>query len=245
VVRTTSRWIAAAAVLSPSLMHVYRGLVPPDRLRAVAAGIPDPLAMVRANGSPSDGPGRVVVGFLGTLYRPKGFLDLIEAAALLDRDEPGRYIFRFAGEWNSDAERREATAMVPERRLADVVEFRGTVQGAEKAEFLRALDILAFPGYQPEGLPLVVLEAMGAGRPVIATPMGAIPDVVVPGETGELVPPRDPAAMAAAIRRLADDPAARARYGAAGRERYLAEYTEDKCVERMIELLRFGAEQAA
>jgi glycosyltransferase involved in cell wall biosynthesis len=276
VVRTTSGWLSAAAVLSPRLLHVYDGLVPPDRLRVVAAGVPDPLgaAALAATGArgeggaataergpaagpaagPAEGPakgaaaasadGVVVIGYLGTLYEPKGFLDLIRAAALLVRDAPGRYAYRFAGDWFSEAERVRAMGLVAEGGLEGVVEFVGPVAGAAKGEFLASLALLVFPGHQPEGLPLVVLEAMAAARPVVASPMGAIADVIVPGETGELVAPRDPAGLAAAIRRLASDPAARARYGAAGRERYLAEYTEEKCVERTVELLRSGLEVA-
>jgi glycosyltransferase involved in cell wall biosynthesis len=281
VIRTTSGWLSAAAVLSPRLLHVYDELVPPERLRAVAAGVPDPLATAPMAASAASGPsvgraaggeggggdagrlaggarggaagggagGRaggdgVVVGYLGTLYEPKGYLELIRAAALLSRDQPEGYTFRLAGDWFSEAERRQAMELVAGSGLDGVVEVVGPVAGAAKGEFLASLDFLVFPGHQPEGLPLVVLEAMAAGRPVVATPMGAIPDVIVPGETGDLVPPRDPAALAAAIRRLAADPAARARYGAAGRERYLAEYTEEKCVERTVELLRHGLERA-
>jgi glycosyltransferase involved in cell wall biosynthesis len=79
-----------------------------------------------------------------------------------------------------------------------------------------------------------VLEAQAAGVPVVATPVGAIPETVVDGETGLLVPPRDPAALAAAVCRLLDDAALADRLAAEARRRVRARYS----VERMVKATR-------
>ncbi len=86
------------------------------------------------------------------------------------------------------------------------------------ARILPALDLLALPSLW-EGMPNVALEAMAASLPVVATTVGGTPEVVVDGETGLLVPPRDPDALAKAILHLLGDPGLRLRMGQAGRER--------------------------
>ncbi|HEX7120545.1 MAG TPA: glycosyltransferase family 4 protein [Longimicrobiales bacterium] len=235
LVRRTSRWLSGALVLGEGLRGIYRGLVPDDRVRVAPNGIVDPFP----GGAPSRssrGDRPVTVAYLGALFRAKGFLDLLRAASLL-RDGGARVRFAFAGEWVSEAERGEALAWIARGRLEDAVSFTGVVSGDAKLEFLREADIFVFPGYQAEGLPLVVLEAMAAGLPVVATRVGAIADAVVDGESGVIVPPRDVAALAAAIRRLAGDAALRERMGRAGRDRFSKEFTDRRCVERLVAAL--------
>jgi glycosyltransferase involved in cell wall biosynthesis len=225
-------------VLSERLRHLFQGLVPPERIRVAADGVVDPFpdGPPPPPGGDGAGGGVTTVGYLGLFYEPKGFLEVLEAAAILHRAEPGRFRFRFVGEWFSDAERATAEALLSEGGLRDAVDMLEGVTEEEKRAFLASLDILAFAGMQPEGLPLVVLEGMAAGRAVVATPQGSIPDAVVDGETGLLVPAGDRAALVAALRTLATDPAARRRMGAAGRRRYLEHYTDDRCIERMVSL---------
>ncbi|HEX6938347.1 MAG TPA: glycosyltransferase family 4 protein [Longimicrobiales bacterium] len=232
VVRRTSRWLSGALVLGEGLRGLYRGLLPDDRVMVAPNGIADPFpegAPTRAGRD--DGP--VTVAYLGALFRPKGFLELLRAAALL-KDAVPRLRFVFAGAWVSEDERADAAAWVAREGLERVVAFPGVVSGEGKRTFLREADIFVFPGYQAEGLPLVVLEAMAAALPVVSTPVGAIPDAVRDGVTGLLVPPCDAAALAGAIRRLAEDAALRERMGRAGRERFLEEFTDGRCVERLV-----------
>ncbi len=81
-----------------------------------------------------------------------------------------------------------------------------------------------------EGLPISILEAMRAGLPIIASHVGGIPEEVIKGETGILIPPRDPASLAAAIEQLFASPNLRTRMGAAARQKFLTEFT----LERMV-----------
>lgn len=89
---------------------------------------------------------------------------------------------------------------------------------ADVAELLPECDIFALPS-RAEGIPLTILEAMAAGLPVVATDVGGVGEVVVPGQTGTLVAASDPAALAAALNHYVDDPALRQRHGSAGRAR--------------------------
>jgi glycosyltransferase involved in cell wall biosynthesis len=126
--------------------------------------------------------------------------------------------------------------VVSELGLEGLVTFPGRVDGEAKRSLFEGADLLVFPGYQPEGLPLVILEAMAASLPVVSTDTGATRDVVVDGETGVIVEKQRPAALAAAVRRLAGDAELRVRMGRAGRARYLAEYTEERCAHRLVAL---------
>jgi len=98
---------------------------------------------------------------------------------------------------------------------------------------LDRLDVVALPSWT-EGLPLTVLEAMAHARPVVATPVGGTPEVVVDGETGLLVPPRDPAALAGALRRLLEDPDFARSLGEAGRRRVAERFSLDAMTKRIL-----------
>src|SRR6185503_18503840 len=134
-------------------------------------------------------PGEVLTTVVARLVARKGHEDLLRAAA--------GFKVLFVGDG-------------PQRR---VLENRGAIlAGARRdvAEILAASDIVALPSRFGEGCPNALLEAMAAGKPVIASRSGGTPEVVVDGETGLLVPPEDVDALGAALRRLAADPALRA-----------------------------------
>ncbi len=101
---------------------------------------------------------------------------------------------------------------------------------------LAAADIFVLPTWY-EALPMSVIEAMLTGLPVVASDVPGPREQVISGETGLLVPPRQPADLATALRRLVADPALAARLGAAGRARALDLYDEARVVARTMELL--------
>lgn len=145
------------------------------------------------------------------LHPQKGHTFLIAAAA----ETPGA-TFVFAG----DGPLRPALeAQAREQHVSNRCVFLG--ERTDVPELLAAADLVVLPSLF-EGLPVSVLEAMAAERPVIATAIGGTDEAITPEVTGLLVPPRDPSALAAAIRRLLDDPALAQRLAAAGRA----------CVER-------------
>jgi glycosyltransferase involved in cell wall biosynthesis len=97
---------------------------------------------------------------------------------------------------------------------------------------LAASDVVVLPSLY-EGLPLAVLEGMAAGKPVVATAIGGTDEAVVDGETGLLVPGSDPAALAAAIRRVLDNPAFARTLGEAGRARVITHFSSATMVARV------------
>jgi glycosyltransferase involved in cell wall biosynthesis len=205
---------------------LLRAGVDAKRIRVVPSGVdpaaveapPEARAAVRAAWAAA--PGDVLVVVLGALERRKGHAVLLAAAGRLD-GLPLRYIF--CGEGSEHA--ALATAAAP---LGDRVVFAGFRR--DVAACLAAADVVALPSLH-EGLGVAALEAMAAGRPVVASRVGGLGEVVVDGETGVLVPPGDPASLAEALRGLAGDPAWRARLGEAGRGRVLARYTAARMAE--------------
>lgn len=151
--------------------------------------------------------------FLGWVEPYKGILDLIDAVALVrSRAENARFLVCGGG-----AAMAEARLRVDRLGLADTVIFRGWVRGAEKRAVLAESDVLVLPSHR-EGLPNAVLEGMASGLPIIATKVGAIPDVVEHGRTGLLVEPRNVESLADAIALLASDVESRRRMARAARE---------------------------
>jgi glycosyltransferase involved in cell wall biosynthesis len=110
-------------------------------------------------------------------------------------------------------------------------------------EVLAASDIAAVPTLWPDPLPRAVLEAMAAGRPVVASDTGGIPEMIEDGVHGALTPPGDVDAVAVAVGRLVDDPELRRRLGTAARERVGARFGLDRHVDRMEAVLLRAAGQ--
>lgn len=215
-IRVTLRRLDGLAVMGESLLALFDGLVPRERIAVVANGTPD----VAPNGHVSDG--RTVL-FLGNLRPRKGVREALAAALLVAERRPDAR-FLFAGEW-ADAElERELRGVAAGSR----VEFLPVVTGDRKRDLLLSADVLLFPPVEPEGHPRVVLEAMAAGLPVVATDRGAIAETVVDGETGYVLHEAEPEKLAERVLRLLDDDALRTEMAKASRARYLAHFTQEE-----------------
>jgi glycosyltransferase involved in cell wall biosynthesis len=147
---------------------------------------------------------------IGRFVAEKGHRHLLEAAARIERTRPGvHWVLVGAGELEA-ALSREAQAL----GLASQVHFTGWRD--DVPDVLAVADVFVLPSVN-EGFGRVVVEAMAMARPVVATAVGGVPEIVRDGETGVLVPASDPRALADTVRSLLDDPARAARLGAAGR----------------------------
>jgi sugar transferase (PEP-CTERM/EpsH1 system associated) len=186
-----------------------RGLVVHNGIDTAALAAPVDAGAVRERmGLPR---GARVAGVVGRLEERKGHRYFLEAMSLL-REEPDLHGLVVG-------EGREKDAILETRRRLGL-EDRVHVVGywASLLEALSAVDVFVLPSLM-EGHPLAVLEAMAAGKPVVATRVGGNHEAVEDGRTGLLVPPRDPGALAAAVRSLARDPETAGRMGREGRRR--------------------------
>jgi glycosyltransferase involved in cell wall biosynthesis len=168
-------------------------------------------------------PDQVLIGVVGRIHTWKGQEILVEAARLLrDRCPQCRYVIAGDIVPGQPEPKQALEAAIAAANLAGWVQLVGFRPDPEQV--MAALDILVLPSTSPEPFGLVLLEAMASGKPVIATAHGGPLEIVADGETGFLVSPRDTAALAAAIERLANDPDLRASMGAAGHTRAEAEF---------------------
>ena len=157
---------------------------------------------------PPGGPAHVL--FLGRLGPRKGCDDLLNALALLP---PG---LAWRATLAGDGDVAGLTRAIAAHGLAGRVRAPGWVGPAEVQALLADADIVALPSHQ-ENLPMSLIEGMAYGRAVIGTPVGAVTDIVRPGETGLLVPPGDVPALTGALKSLIEDSGLRARLGEAAR----------------------------
>lgn len=160
---------------------------------------------------------RTIVAIAGQIAEIKGIWDFVEAIALLAArgDEPS---FAVLGDdlKSGGQVRRAMENRIAALGLSSRVTFLGFRNDAPR--IVQAFDIIAVPSHE-EPLGNATLEAMAAGRPVVGTRVGGIPEMIVEGETGLLVPRSDPAALADAIGSLVRDPQLRAQMSAAARRR--------------------------
>lgn len=182
-----------------------------EKIRCISSGI-DPRKFARIGGSLTRVTDVFVVGCLAALEERKGHHYLLEAAALL-KARGFQIRYEIAGD---GPKRSELEAVVARLGLYDEVRFLGFISDA--AEFLAGVDLLAMPSLY-EGLGVAALEAMAAGRAVVATRVGGLTESVIDGATGLLVPPRDPTALADAIAKLAQARSLAREMGDRGRER--------------------------
>jgi glycosyltransferase involved in cell wall biosynthesis len=183
--------------------------------------------------------GDVAVAICARLIPGKGHELLIEAAerALL-RAPRLRVLVAGHGPLRSRIERRA------EELPSGTVRLLGFLD--EIRDLMKACDVLAFPTSPQldEGFGLAALEAMAAGRAVVATTVGALPEVVQPGRTGILVPPEDPSALADALVELATNPSMREELGRRGEERARAEFGIERMVSRTVGVYREALSRA-
>ena len=206
------------------------GGLPPDRVTVVHEGVRDrpPAAggreALRSLGIPDGVP---VVGNVAQLVDHKDHATLLRAAAIVMKVRPEcRFLICGDGPLRSELAGLSASLNLTERVI--FAGFR-----ADLDALIPCFDVFCLSSHL-EGLGTSVLDAMCFSRPVVATRAGGVPDAVVGGETGGLCEPRDHAGLARTLLETLDSVATRERLGAAGRARFLKEFTSDAMVEATL-----------
>jgi glycosyltransferase involved in cell wall biosynthesis len=227
--RLFRRFQAVVAVSRPLVAAVRRARVPPDRIRLIPNAwdgrcLPQPRVEARnALGLPLDG---FVVGWVGRLIPVKGCDVFLRAVNEL-RDLPVH-----ASIIGSGPEQERLEALVAEHGMGERVHFHGSREGA--AALFRAFDVWVLSS-RSEGTPMVLFEAMAAGVPIVATDVGGVGDVVSEAEAC-LVPPDDPAALAARLRDIHSGRVRTQEKVRAASTRLSERFGTEQWIERHVEL---------
>jgi glycosyltransferase involved in cell wall biosynthesis len=182
-----------------------------------------------------------VVAFVGRIVRDKGILELIEAMSLVRSTMPSAKLLIIGERSFPDvATKRAVEPLIQEviggNDLRDAIRFTGFRDDVPR--LLRAVDLMVLPSRGGEGMPRSIIEAMATGLPVVATNVRGSREEVVHGETGLLVPPRDPIRLAEAIQELLSNPKGAREMGMRGRQRAMELYDERSVLERQLSLYR-------
>ncbi len=209
--KSTDAFLAVGPAVAAEAIR--RRIAPPERVRTIGVAVsnaPAPSGTDRAEARRRLGvpPGMRVVGTVGRLDYQKAPDDFVEAIAGLGYED-------VLGVWIGDGPLRSQVERLAARRgITGRMWFAG--ERTDVPDLLPGLDVFAMAS-RYEGLPCAIVEAMTASRPIVATAVNAVPNVVVPGETGLLVPPGRPDLLSRAMRHLLDNPDVAARLGAAAR----------------------------
>ncbi|QXE91554.1 glycosyltransferase [Geomonas subterranea] len=240
-----ARWVGLRAArviaISASVQQFYCGchrFLPLQRVPVVHYGIDPapylqvaPVAVAARRQEWGIKPETLAVGTVARMVPAKALHVLLEAFALLVIEAPAtKLVLVGTGPLEADLRRRAVALDIQEK-----VVWAGFQEDIPCV--MAAFDIFALTSVT-EGFGLVLLEAMSAARPVVASAVSAIPEIVVEGETGCLVPPGDPAALAHALAVLACDPESRLKLGEAGRRRALESFTLKAMQQNTIAVYR-------
>ena len=229
-IRHTLERSSLVIALSDSWAAFLAGFAPKARVAVVPNAVPLPPASIPpslANPADSDAaiPGRIL--FLGRLEAAKGTAELLDAVVQLAPRFPQLRLV-MGGSGDLDGFRRQAA----QRGIAGHIDLPGWLDAAARDAELARASVFCLPSHA-EGLPMALLEAMAAGKAVVASSVGGLPELIRDGENGLLVPPRDAAALAQALARLLDDAGLRSRLGAAARGTVETQYSTQAVCGRL------------
>ena len=176
--------------------------------------------------------------YVGNLIPDKGVKVILDACSILVNCGCKNFHCHIVGASSKEYSVKQLQADISKQAINDYLTAHGAKYGDEKNAIMEQSDAFLFPtSYHNECFPLVLLEAMKHAQPIIATPVGAIPDIVGDGVNGILVPERDPDALARAMKRLMAAPEIAQQMGQNGEKLFLSKYAAkhfEKCLLNTI-----------
>lgn len=228
VCEATRRYQRICNFVRSNRIKTIHNFIDYDRL---AGAPPDARSRIRQSLGISDS--ATLLGVVGSVVPRKGLIYLVRALPAILAAVPNAHLLVVGGKEQSDyAVDARATA----EQLGVAGHMTWTGHRTDVQDIMAALDLFVLPS-QEESFPLAILEAMAAGLPVVATTVGGIPECVVPGETGILVPPARSEPLAAAIVDVLRDPVCARRFGEAGRRRVRERFSAQSqapCIEAVL-----------
>ena len=220
--------LAGSARFRHKFSVIYNGISPLEFR-------PDARGRVRAEFGVADD--SVLVGMVGRVNRWKGQGALVESARLLfERGATARYLMVGGTVAGEESRMHDLQRKVSESGLESIItvcRFRTDV-----ADLLSAMDVFVLPSTEPDPFPTVVLEAMGAGLPVVAFPHGGVREMIEDGVSGVLATAMEPKALAASINSYLTDPARRLAAGRAARQRVATAFSRNRFLDGFEALYR-------
>lgn len=169
--------------------------------------------------------------YLSNLLASKGVEDVFKAIEILHTDTKIKFSIDLVGEWYNETTKEKCLSIKEKNQLP--IRIHKSKGVTEKFQYLADADIFVFPPREPEGHPWSIVEAMAAGLPVISTDQGAIIESVINNKNGFIIEPNHPEQIAEKLALLIEDIELRKKMGTASRELYLANFTEEKMVEKL------------
>ncbi len=226
-VRYVHALVDGQIVLGEKLRLLFEGIVSPDRVFVVPNGMDVVIKKCKVEEN------KIRILYLSNFIREKGILDVLNAISCLCEDHLSLVEFIFAGNWFDQNTKQEIISFIQKYPDLPII-LKGPVYGAQKLELLSHSSIFVFPTYySQEGHPWVIVEAMAAGLPIIATDQGAITESVKDGINGFIVEKKTPEQIAEKIKFLIENPEVIKKMGKESRRLYHENFTEEKMVERL------------
>jgi glycosyltransferase involved in cell wall biosynthesis len=222
--------ITKAILLSERFVPILGNLVLPERICVIRNGLQDTCGakawlLDRSHNE-------IKLLFLSNLQPEKGLWDLLSVLGYLKKKEV-RFSAVIAGPFPTEKIKSEVFKLVSELNIQAQVSLPGEVQGQLKNDLFANADVFVFLPNQVEGQPLVIIEALMAGLPIISTPQAGILDMVIDGQNGLIVPVHDIETVAKKIAELANNPAFRTSMGNKSRELYVNQYIDSRHLQGM------------
>lgn len=173
---------------------------------------------------------------ISNLNSSKGTWILLEACRLLQKRRVPHFRVHFVGAGTAGISEEDFRRAIETQGLSEVAQYHGRLYGDEKERLLQLSDVFVHPTLN-DCFPLVLLEAMQHALPIIATPVGAIPDIVEDGVTGLIIPDQDAKALAEAMQSFIEHPERIPNMGEAARTRFLQSYTTNHFEQQLLHIL--------
>jgi len=237
------KYVDRGIVLGYCLKHLLEDVLPQAKIDVVYNGVDsEPFDKIE---SVKEKNGKFRILFAGLLEESKGYFDLIKAVPILKKNHPDIEVF-LAGRWRANGFKKKVESYVQVNNLETQVKFLGVVTGEEKIQLFKTSDVFVLPTYfYLEGQPVVILEAMAAGLPVITTDRGSIKEMIIQGENGFIISPRSPYQIAEKIALLIEDESLRRRMGEVSHRIVKERFSLNQYVEGVVGVIERSVNKSA